>query len=342
MKKVLKATQVSVNTADYFDNEKKLYKPYPVFPFLSETEIRNGIKELVDESALAEEIKTLHDLSKNSNNSIEDTGMIICLVKWHQYPELMKMLTIVREWAFRNDGGGVGSNDFDEFDLKPEMEQLVILNPNYEEAIDSIIGGYRYIIHNKDTYEDGPMGAHYQYSNKWKSQKWIELGRSFINPYFQSKAKRHSIDYVIHGLGYIYAQYPDSEGYFGKVTLYNIFEKTGADKFFLGTAKEYFTATDDIWVNPKERIEEGKLTSKQRELLNKGIFKGLFYLLRNDYNLNIPRIMAVYNRMTRIENVMYFGGFRHLSFGNTTEVGIAIRSKDLYDVIRKKFIKSYI
>ena len=89
-------------------------------------------------------------------------------------------------------------------------------------------------------------------------------------------------------------------------------------------------------------MEEGKLTLNQKTLLSKGIFKGLFYLLRNDYNLNIPRIMAVYNRMTRIENIMYFGAFRHLSFGNTTEVGIAIKSKDLYDIIRSKFIKAYV
>lgn len=342
MKKVLQAKQISVDISDYFDEEKKLYQPYPVFPFLTEVDIQNGIKELIDENILADEIGTLHRLSNHSNNAIEDTEMIICLVKWHEYPELMKMLTIIREWAFRNDGGGVGSNDFDEFDLQPEMEQLIILNPNYEKAIDSIIGGYRYIIHNYDSYEKGPMGAHYQYSEKWKSQQWIELGRSFINPYFQTKAKRHSIDYVLHGLGYIHARYPQSEGYFGKVTLYNIYEKTGADKFFLATAKNYFTPTDDIWINPDEFIKEGELTPDQQSLLSKGIFKGLFYLLRNDYYLNIPRIMAVYNRMTRIENIMYFGAFRHSSFGNTTEVGIAIRSKDLYSVIRDKFIKAYL
>ena len=342
MKKVLRAKPISVDISDYFDQEKKLYNPYPVFPFLSEVDIQNGIDELVNEETLAAEINVLHGLSRGSNNSIEDTGMIICLVKWHEYPELMKMLTIIREWAFRNDGGGVGSNDYDEFDMQPEMEQLIILNPNYEQPIESIIGGYRYIVHNKDTYEKGPMGAHYQYSDNWKSQQWIELGRSFINPYFQNKVKRHSIDYVLHGLGYIYARYPNSEGYFGKVTLYNIYEKTGADKFFLSTAKEFFTSTNDIWVNPNEFIAEGELTDEQRKLFEKGIFKGLFYLLRNDYCLNIPRIMAVYNRMTRIENIMYFGAFRHFSFGNTTEVGIAIRSKDLYNVIRDKFIKAYI
>jgi hypothetical protein len=125
------------------------------------------------------------------------------------------------------------------------------------------------------------------------------------------------------------------------VTLYNIFEQTHADKFFLATTKHYFTPTKDIWMNPDEKVEEGVLTESQIELLDKGVFKGLFYLLRNDYQQNIPKIMAVYNRMTKIENIMYFGAFRHKSFGNTTEVGIAIKSSDLYEVIMEKFVKPY-
>lgn len=342
MKKVLKAKQVSVNIKDYFDEEKKLYRPYPVFPFLSENDIKKGIEELIDIEILKEEIKSLYEQSKESKSSIENTSFIICLVKWHEYPELMKMLTVIREWAFRNDGGGVGFNDYDEFDLRPEMEQLIILNPDYEHIEGCIIGGYRYVVQNKERYPKGPMGAHYEYSEKWLNQKWIELGRSFINPYFQNKAKRHSINYVLHGLGFLYARYPETEGYFGKVTLYNVYEKTGADKFFLAAAQKYLTKTEDIWVNAAERIKEGILTESQAKLFEKGVFKGLFYVLRNEYHLNIPRIMAVYNRMTRIENILYFGGFRHNSFGNTTEVGIAIRSADLYEVIRDKFIKPYV
>lgn len=342
MKKVLKAEQVSVDINDYFDKEKRLYQPYPVFPFLSEEDIKKGIDELIDEKVFREEVKSLHEKSKSSKSTIANTSFIICLVKWNEYPELMKMLTIIREWAFRNDGGGVGFNDYDEFDLRPEMEQLVIVDLEAEGLVDSIVGGYRYVIHTKETYAKGPMGAHYQYSEKWLSEKWIELGRSFINPYFQLKAKRHSIDYVLHGLGYIYARYPDSHGYFGKVTLYNVYEKTGADQFFLATTKEYFTATKDIWVNEAEDVKEGILSESQKALLDKGIFKGLFYILRNEYHLNIPRIMAVYNRMADIRKIYYFGAFRHASFGNTTEVGIAIRFTDLYDVIRDKFIEPYV
>lgn len=341
MKYVLQTNEIQPNKEDFFDEQKKVYNPVPVFPFLTEGEIDEGIAELVDIEVLKLEITTLAEQSKSKNNSIEGTSFIICLIDWYEFPEMIKMLTIMREWAFRNGGGGVGSNDYDKSDLRPEMKQLIILNPEYEDIKGCIIGGYRYVIHNRDTYREGPMGAHFDYSEKWLDEVWIELGRSFINPYFQNTSKKSSIDYVLHGLGYIHANFPETIGYFGKITLFNIYEQLGADAFFLGAAKDYFGKTEDIWVNEDERVPEGELTEAQRKILDRGTFKGLFYILKNDYKVNLVPIMAVYNRMTDLENMYYYGAFRHKEFGNTTEVGIAIHCDDLYDVIVEKFIAPY-
>ena len=342
MKHILKVEPIQANKADYFDEVKKIYHPTPVFPFLTEEDINAGIDELIDETAFEAEIKELHEKSKTNNSTIEGSNYIICLVKWHEYPELIKMLTIIREWAFRNDGGGVGSNDYDEFDLKPEMEQLIIVNPEYQHLAGAIIGGYRYVIHNKDTYKSGPMGDHFYFSEKWKSEQWIELGRSFTNPYLKKYDKRPSIDYVLHGLGYIFASYPKSAGFFGKVTLFYIYEELRADAFFLAVAKEYWNKTEDIYVNPEERVPEGTLTAAQRKILDKDIFKGLFYILRKEFQLNLVKIMAVYNRMCPLNKIYYFGGFRHHAFGDTTEVGIAIHIDDVYQVIKDKFVTPYL
>lgn len=341
MKYVLQAEEIKPNKEEYFDAIKNVYNPVPVFPFLTEEDIENGIETLVDVEVLKKEIATLAERSKSKKNTIEGSTFIICLVGWHEYPELIKMLTIVREWAFRNGGGGVGSNDYDKSDFRPEMQQLIIINPEFKDIKGCIIGGYRFVIHNRGTYTEGPMGAHFGYSENWLDQIWIELGRSFINPYFQSTNRKHSIDYVLHGLGYIHANYPETIGYFGKVTLFNIYEQLGADAFFLGVAKEYFAATDDIWVNGEERVPEGNLTHQQREILDRGTFKGLFYILKKEYKVNLVPIMAVYNRMTDLKNMYYYGAFRHKEFGNTTEVGIAIKCDDLYDVIVEKFIDPY-
>jgi hypothetical protein len=340
-KNILKADFANSNKEDYFDAVKKLYKPVPVFPFLSEDDIEGAVKALVNPEAFGAEIKELQEKSKGHKSTIANSNFIICLVKWDECPELIKLLTIIREWAFRNDGGGVGSVDYDEFDLRPEMMQLIIINPAYEEIVDAIVGGYRYVIHNRDTYTKGPMGAHFQYSEKWLDQTWIELGRSFINPYFQIRNKRQSFDYVIHGLGYILAKNPQVEGFFGKITIYSIYEEQGADRFFLNVVKNYFTPTEEIWVNEEERISEGEFTPAQKELLDKGAFKGLFYILKNDYQVNLASIMAIYNRMTDFNKIKYYGAFRHYEFGNTMEVGIAIDQKDYYEVIREKFIHPY-
>jgi hypothetical protein len=105
--------------------------------------------------------------------------------------------------------------------------------------------------------------------------------------------------------------------------------------------QEYLSKTTDIWVNPDERVLEGVLSSEQKAVLDRGVFKGLFYILKKEYLLNIPKIMAVYNRMTHLENVLYFGAFRHHEFGNTTEVGIAIKMKDIYEIILEKFVLPY-
>lgn len=341
MKHNLQAQQIHADPALYFDEEKGLYNPVPVFPFLSEEDIVDTVEKLINEAVFREEIKVLSKKANASKSTIEGTNYIICLIKWHEYPELVKMLSITREWAFRSEGGGVGNIDFDDFDLKEEMGQLIIINPEFEDLHGCIVGGYRYVVHHRNTYEAGPMGDHFQFSEAWKSSKWIELGRSFINPYIQKRNKKGSIDYVLHGLGYIYAKNPDAEGYFGKVTLYNIYEQQKADAFFLAVAKNYFRQSDEVFVNPDERVPEGTLTSEQKELLDKGVFKGLFYLLRNEYQINLVRIMAVYNRMTGLDKMWYFGAFRHHEFGNTTEVGIAISCADIYTVIKEKFVEPY-
>ena len=338
----LQAEPINADPAAYFDQEKELYNPVPVFPFLTEQDIIETVASVVNSELLVEEIKLLITKSASAKSTIAGTNYIICLIKWYEYPELVKLLSIIREWAFRSEGGGVGDIDYDAFDLKPEMGQLLILNPDYEDLHGCIVGGYRYVVHNEHTYEQGPMGAHFMFSDTWKQQRWIELGRSFINPYIHMRNKKGSIDYVLHGLGYIHARYQEAEGFFGKVTLYNIYELQKADAFFLAVARNYFCSSKEVYVKPDELVPEGILTTSQKALLDKGVFKGLFYLLRNEYQLNLVRIMAVYNRMTRIENMLYFGAFRHFEFGNTTEVGIAIRSSDLYDVIREKFIEPYV
>lgn len=341
MKKVLVAEPLKVDPMDFFDEKKKVFSNIPVFPSISEEETEAAIKESIDPEKFQLEIEKILEYSKRKNSFVKDTSYIICLINWHQCPELSQLLSIMREWAFRNEGGGVGCNDYDDFDLLERMEQLIILDTEAESIIGTIIGGYRFMVHDKDSYSTGPVGDHFQFSEKWKSEKWIELGRSFINPWYQKRNQRLSFDLVLHGLGYIYAKNTDAKGYFGKITLYNVYERQEADKFFLAVAKKYFTQSDEMSVVPEERVPEGELTEDQIKMLDKDLFKGLFYLLRNDYQINLVPIMAVYNRMTPLSKMYYFGAFKHYSFGDSIEMGIAIAFEDIYEGIYEKFANSY-
>lgn len=337
----IKAEPLKINLEDYYDTEKQLYDTIPVFPFLEESTVIQEIDRVIDKKVLTLEVDKIFNLAKAEGSIIEDKNYIISLVGWREYPQLILLLSIIREWAFRNEGGGVGDHDTDEFDDLPEMKQLMILNPDFEHPIQTIIGGYRYMEHHKNSYESGPMGAHYQFSDSWKNELWIELGRSFINPYYKDRERKESFDYVLHGLGYIYAKNPQYKGYFGKVTLYKIYEIQKADQFFLAVAKEYFKSNSNLWVKPEEKVFEGSLTEEQRDLLEKDVFKALFLTLRKTFFINIVPIMAVYNRMVDLDKMHYFGAFRHKAFGDTTEVGIAIAFDDIYPIIKEKFANQY-
>lgn len=342
MRKVLEAKPLNVDPMDYFDEKKKVFANIPVFPQISEEEVEEAIKASIDKDAFDKEIERILAYSKKKNSFVKDTSYIICLVNWDRCPELSQLLSIMREWAFRNEGGGVGENDYDEFDLLEKMQQLIILDTEAESIIGTIIGGYRYMLHDADSYKTGPMGDHFNFSEKWKREKWIELGRSFINPWYQQRHQRLSFDLVLHGLAYIYAHNMDAKGYFGKITLYNVYERQGADRFFLAVGKKYFRQSDDMQVVPEERIPEGELTPEQIEMLDRDVFKGLFYLLRKDYQINMVPIMAVYNRLTPLSKMMYFGAFKHHSFGESIEMGMAIAFEDIYEGIMEKFVQPYL
>lgn len=339
--RLLHAKPLKAKLKDYFNQTKQLFNVFPVFPLLDKKEIEAAVETYVDSNRLRSEIQAIQKHSVNNGAVVPNSTFLIGLVDWHTYPEVIKLLSIVREWAFRNDGGGVGGLDTDEFDLEPNMKQLIIINPNFEDDVSAIVGGYRYMHHKGDSYERGPMGAHFQFSEAVKKQCWIELGRSFINPFYRETKQKESFDCVLYGLGYIYATSKDAKGYFGKVTLYNIYEKQKADKFFLAVARDYFNKSDLMFVNEDERVKEGQIGKLERKRLERDIFKGLFILLRSKYRVNMVPIMAVYNRMIDLRKMHYFGAFRHKAFGNTTEVGIAMEFDNIYDGIKEKFTSQY-
>ena len=178
----------------------------------------------------------------------------IYVVNAHNAPNTMREIGRLREWAFRESGGGTGKSiDIDEFDTRDEayFEQLIVWDPIEKE----ILGGYRFIDCSKlpiknNGQVDTPTSELFYYSEDFIRDYLpytIELGRSFIQPKYQSTGNvRKSIftlDNLWDGLGAILNDIPSAKYFFGKVTMYSQYDPALRDMilFFIGRYREVNT-----------------------------------------------------------------------------------------------------
>ena len=166
-------------------------------------------------------------------------GNLVYLTTNNETPLLLREIGRLREWTFRNAGGGTGKDcDLDSYDLSDDpYEQLIVWNPENKE----IIGGYRfYKCNNKSGECIDP--AKLATSNLFKfSDKFIhrylphlmELGRSFVIPSYQSKEggrkSLFALDNLWDGLGALVINNPNIRFFFGKVTMYQHFNRDARD-----------------------------------------------------------------------------------------------------------------
>ena len=164
----------------------------------------------------------------------------IYVINAHNAPNTMREIGRLRELAFRESGGGTGKSiDIDEFDTRENayFEQLIVWDPIEKE----ILGGYRFIDCKKlplknNGQVDTPTSELFYYSEDFIKNYLpytIELGRSFIQPKYQSTGNvRKSIftlDNLWDGLGAILQSIPHAKYFFGKVTMYSQFDETLRD-----------------------------------------------------------------------------------------------------------------
>jgi hypothetical protein len=123
---------------------------------------------------------------RNTNNG----GNQLYIINHYNSPNIMREIGRLRELTFRNAGGGTGKElDIDKFDTQDEpYEQLISWDPEEKE----ILGGYRFhICNNKSDPNNLATSKLFTFSDEFFKTYlpyMIELGRSFIQPKFQSKA----------------------------------------------------------------------------------------------------------------------------------------------------------
>ena len=254
-------------------------------------------------------------------------------------PNLMREVGRLRELSFRAAGGGTGLElDIDEYDTaEVPYRQLIVWDPKNKE----ILGGYRYIIgKNLKLNERGePILATtkmFHFSVKFIKEylpNTVELGRSFVQPQYQSSkagAKGlYALDNLWDGLGALVIDNPEIHFFFGKVTMYTHFNREARD-LILSFMNKYFEDKEKL-VYPHEPVKIA-LTKADLDKIFPGPtfvedYKVLVKMVR-ELGENIPPLVNAY--MTLSPSMRSFGTAINTHFGDVEETGIIIKIEELY------------
>ena len=250
-------------------------------------------------------------------------------------PFTMREIGRLREISFRLGGGGTGKAcDIDEFDTDPRdaYKQLIVWDKDAQE----IIGGYRYIVCSALPPEKMATTEILTFSEKFQTEylPWtIELGRSFIQPNYQSANLRrksiYALDNLWDGLGALVAKYENIKYFFGKVTMYVAYN-TRARNILLNFLHIYFPDPDHLVTasHPLDFSEKDPYISS--------LFQGLEYkdalkVLQKELKANgenIPPLIHSYMNLS--PSMKVFDTAINDFFGGVEETGILIKISDIY------------
>jgi hypothetical protein len=225
----------------------------------------------------------------------------IYVLTYHDSPNLMREIGRLREITFRSAGGGIGEElDIDQYDLSEThpYKQLIVWDPANRE----ILGGYRYI-HcgglQKDALGKVPLAtAHlFNFSDEFILDYLpavIELGRSFVQPDYQStkvgSKALFALDNLWDGLGALMIDYPDVKYFFGKVTMYTHYNKEARNLILYFFSK--FFADPDHLVWPKIPMEYCSDQEKLQQFFEGKNYDEAYKILSQEVRKlgeNIPR-----------------------------------------------------
>lgn len=279
-------------------------------------------------------------------------GNKIYICSHHNAPSVMKEIGRLRELSFRAAGGGTGASlDLDSYDTNDKIyyKQLVVYNP-----IDrAIVGGYRFMdcsnaINSDQTQVAISTSDYFDCSAVFIRNflpRTIELGRSWIQPAYQSSTNRRksifALDNLWDGLGALIVDNEHIEFFFGKVTMYKTYPQK-AKNLILGFLKTFFHDYEnlvhpidklkiDIDVKAAEDLFCGKDYDDAYKLLNKKV-RGL--------GVTIPPLVNAYMNLS--PTMKTFGSIENNHFGSVEETAIMICINDIYPSKKKRHIQSYL
>ncbi len=277
-------------------------------------------------------------------------GNLLYIVTAHDSPNTMREIGRLREISFRAAGGGTGAEvDIDEFDTSDDpYHQLIVWDPHHRE----ILGGYRFYVPiknavGKDIVKRLSTSHLFNFSDKFVNEYLpytIELGRSFVQPAYQSTSRVrkgiYALDNLWDGLGALLVHNPDKKYFFGKVTMYTHFNKN-ARNVILYFLKKHFGDKENL-VTPIEPLKiEWDVTEMERIFTGENYkenYKILSKLVRS-YHENIPPLINAYMNLS--PTMKSFGTIINQYFGNVEETGILITIADLYQDKIQRHVSTY-
>jgi hypothetical protein len=293
----------------------------------------------IDRNLIKKELTSDHFLRKTNFGR-----NVLYIVTAQDSPNIMQEIGRLREIAFRDGGAGTGKSvDIDEFDtMENPYKQLIVWDPDNEE----ILGGYRFIEGYNVKFDDKgqPFLSSteiFNFTDKFLSDylpKTIELGRSFVQPAYQSSKKvMYSLDNLWDGLGALITKHSNIYYFFGKVTMYRHFNKKARD-IILYFVQKYFPDNEGL-VSPIDKLKletpVAELEKTYNGLSLKDAYRVMSKFVRNS-DEHIPPLFNSYIKLS--ETMRTFGTAINHHFGDVEETGILITINDIYDSKKKRHL----
>jgi hypothetical protein len=172
----------------------------------------------------------------------------------------------------------------------------------------------------------------------------IELGRSFVQPKFQSASAGRkalfALDNLWDGLGALIIENPQIRHFFGKVTMYPHYNQE-ARNMILYFLKKQFPDPKKMAV-PKKPLELGMDCEKMEELFIGKDYKENYKILQKkvrEFDLNIPPLINAYMNLS--PTMKFFGTTINETFGGVEESGIMITIDEIAPKKIERHIDTY-
>lgn len=258
-------------------------------------------------------------------------GNLIYVVDAADSPAVLTEIGRLREIAFRDAGGGSGESlDLDEHDLAEDgYRQMIVWNP-YERQI---VGGYRFIISDACWPKHLSTEHYFAFNERFRQHylpHTIELGRSFIQPRYQSgRGGLFALDNLWDGMGAVVSRSVGVRYLFGKVTLYPNYDAEA--KRLLYAFLYLFYGSSEGLVSARRPLPFNFALEEYKKVFDGGNFQENLRILQKELKIrgeSIPPLIKSYINLSPTMRV--FGTVRNDDFGGVEETAILLTISDIY------------